>query len=155
MVPAETADDLADWFEDQSDSGSLVEYLKTFDLTTAVMQSADGLRRVAKEFVEDLAADGFDAEMGRAFAEHLGGVAVVAATQAVGEGADHEADEEVLLALLLGLARRRPVRVGLTRTLRCAVAGRLTLRASCVVGTARTLTGRRRDVRTVRAPCVG
>jgi hypothetical protein len=41
-VPAETADDLADWFEDQSDSGSLVEYLKTFDLTTAVMQIVCG-----------------------------------------------------------------------------------------------------------------
>ena len=57
-VPENDADDLADWFEDQSDSGSLVEYLKTFDLTTAVMQTADGLRRVAREFVEDLAADG-------------------------------------------------------------------------------------------------
>ena len=57
-VPESDADDLADWFEDQSDSGSLVEYLKTFDLTTAVMQTADGLRRVAREFVEDLAADG-------------------------------------------------------------------------------------------------
>ena len=56
-VPESDADDLADWFEDQSDSGSLVEYLKTFDLTTAVMQTADGLRRVAREFVEDLAAD--------------------------------------------------------------------------------------------------
>lgn len=57
-VPTTDAGELADWFEDQSDSGSLVEYLKTFDLTTAVMQSAEGLRRVAKEFVEDLAADG-------------------------------------------------------------------------------------------------
>ena len=52
------ADALADWFAEKSDSGSLVEYLKTFDLTTAVMQTSEGLTRVAREFVEDLAADG-------------------------------------------------------------------------------------------------
>ncbi|MET0295829.1 MAG: adenosine deaminase [Microbacterium sp.] len=57
-VPEDDADDLADWFADKSDSGSLVEYLKTFDLTTAVMQTREGLTRVAREFVEDLAADG-------------------------------------------------------------------------------------------------
>ena len=51
-------DALADWFAEKSDSGSLVEYLKTFDLTTAVMQTTEGLTRVAREFVEDLAADG-------------------------------------------------------------------------------------------------
>ena len=48
-VPTTDADDLADWFEEQSDSGSLVEYLKTFDLTTAVMQTREGLRRVARD----------------------------------------------------------------------------------------------------------
>jgi adenosine deaminase len=49
---------LADWFAEQSDSGSLVEYLKTFDVTLAVMQTHEGLERVAREFVQDLAADG-------------------------------------------------------------------------------------------------
>lgn len=57
-LPRTDAGELGEWFRDQSDSGSLVEYLKTFDLTTAVMQSREGLRRVAREFVEDLAADG-------------------------------------------------------------------------------------------------
>ncbi|MEV5072314.1 adenosine deaminase [Microbacterium sp. LMI12-1-1.1] len=57
-VPESEPDDLADWFAEKSDSGSLVEYLKTFDLTTAVMQTREGLTRVAREFVEDLAADG-------------------------------------------------------------------------------------------------
>ncbi len=57
-VPESDADELADWFAERSDSGSLVEYLKTFDLTTAVMQTREGLTRVAREFVEDLAADG-------------------------------------------------------------------------------------------------
>ena len=57
-LPESEPDDLADWFADKADSGSLVEYLKTFDLTIAVMQTAEGLTRVAREFVEDLAADG-------------------------------------------------------------------------------------------------
>ncbi len=57
-VPESDADALGDWFAEQSDSGSLVEYLKTFDLTCAVMQTTEGLTRVAREFVEDLAADG-------------------------------------------------------------------------------------------------
>jgi adenosine deaminase len=35
-----------------------VRYLETFDHTIAVMQTKDQLRRVAAEFVEDLAADG-------------------------------------------------------------------------------------------------
>jgi adenosine deaminase len=57
-LPAGTAPELAAWFAEKSDSGSLVEYLKTFDVTIAVMQTAEGLTRVAREFVEDLAADG-------------------------------------------------------------------------------------------------
>ena len=39
-VPDTDPDGLAAWFAVKSDSGSLVEYLKTFDLTTAVMQTA-------------------------------------------------------------------------------------------------------------------
>jgi len=57
-LPEADGDALAEWFAEKSDSGSLVEYLKTFDLTTAVMQTTEGLTRVAREFVEDLAADG-------------------------------------------------------------------------------------------------
>ena len=49
---------LAEWFRESADSGSLVRYLETFDHTVAVMQTKDGLFRVAKEFVEDLADDG-------------------------------------------------------------------------------------------------
>ena len=49
---------LGDWFFDAADSGSLVRYLTTFDHTIAVMQTRDQLRRVAREWVEDLAADG-------------------------------------------------------------------------------------------------
>ena len=56
--PIDDAGRLGEWFAEKSDSGSLVEYLKTFDVTTAVMQTAEGLARVAREFVEDLADDG-------------------------------------------------------------------------------------------------
>jgi adenosine deaminase len=56
--PIDSASRLGQWFADQSDSGSLVEYLKTFDITTGVMQSPEGLERIAREFVEDLADDG-------------------------------------------------------------------------------------------------
>lgn len=57
-VPEGDPEDLADWISDRSDSGSLVEYLKTFDLTTSVMQTPEALTRIAREFVEDLAEDG-------------------------------------------------------------------------------------------------
>lgn len=93
-VPETDAADLADWFEDQSDSGSLVEYLKTFDLTTSVMQTADGLRRVAKEFVEDLAADGvIYGEVRWAPEQHLaGGLSLEEAVEAVQEGIEEGED---------------------------------------------------------------
>jgi adenosine deaminase len=57
-LPADTADDLARWFRDAADSGSLERYLETFVHTVAVMQTPQGLARVARECVEDLAADG-------------------------------------------------------------------------------------------------
>jgi len=57
-LPPTTSDDLGRWFFEAADSGSLVRYLETFDHTIAVMQTADNLRRVAREFVADLAADG-------------------------------------------------------------------------------------------------
>lgn len=57
-VPAPDSDALTTWFLDQCNAGNLVDYLKTFDLTTAVMQTREGLGRVAREFVQDLAADG-------------------------------------------------------------------------------------------------
>ncbi|WP_077490331.1 adenosine deaminase [Sinomonas mesophila] len=49
---------LGEWFREAADSGSLPRYLETFDHTIAVMQTEAGLRRVAREFVEDLADDG-------------------------------------------------------------------------------------------------
>lgn len=52
------ATSLGTWFREACDSGSLERYLETFDHTVAVMQTAAALTRVARECVEDLAADG-------------------------------------------------------------------------------------------------
>jgi len=57
-LPAADAESLGRWFTESADSGSLERYLETFDHTVAVMQTADNLTRVARECVEDLAADG-------------------------------------------------------------------------------------------------
>jgi adenosine deaminase len=57
-LPADQPEELAEWFSEAADSGSLERYLETFEHTVAVMQTEAALRRVAREFVEDLAADG-------------------------------------------------------------------------------------------------
>lgn len=57
-LPANDPQELKQWFLDSCDSGSLVRYLETFEHTTAVMQTKQGLIRVAREFGLDLAKDG-------------------------------------------------------------------------------------------------
>lgn len=52
-----TAESLGRWFAEAADSGSLERYLETFAHTVGVMQTAAALTRVARECVEDLAAD--------------------------------------------------------------------------------------------------
>ena len=87
-VPAQDAAALGHWFANQSDSGSLVEYLKTFDITTGVMQTAEGLTRVAREFVQDLGSDGVVyGEIRWAPEQHLTrGLTLDQAVEAVQEG---------------------------------------------------------------------
>jgi adenosine deaminase len=73
-LPMEDPERLRVWFEDAASSGSLERYLETFDHTVAVMQSAENLRRVARECVEDLAADNVVyAEVRYAPEQHLQG----------------------------------------------------------------------------------
>src|SRR6186713_2488988 len=61
-------------FTENANSGSLVRYLEAFAHTTAVMQSAPNLRRVAAEAVVDLARDGvIYAELRYAPEQHLEG----------------------------------------------------------------------------------
>jgi adenosine deaminase len=57
-LPTTDPAELAAWFRDAASSGSLERYLETFVHTVAVMQTAGGLTRVARECVEDLANDG-------------------------------------------------------------------------------------------------
>jgi len=57
-LPSTDASALARWFADAAYSGSLERYLETFKHTVGVTQTAQALQRVARECVEDLAADG-------------------------------------------------------------------------------------------------
>jgi adenosine deaminase len=57
-LPAADPVALGEWFVAAADSGSLERYLETFVHTVAVMQTVEGLHRVAKECALDLAADG-------------------------------------------------------------------------------------------------
>ncbi|MFT3861121.1 adenosine deaminase [Micropruina sp.] len=96
-LPASTAEALADWFHEAASSGSLVRYLTTFEHTLAVMQTAAGLHRIAREYVADLAADGVVyGETRWAPEQHLReGLTVQAAVDAVRQGlADGMADAE-------------------------------------------------------------
>ena len=87
-LPTTNAESLRQWFIDQSMSGSLVEFLKSFAITGAVMQTPAQLHRVAREFVVDLAADGVVyGEVRWAPEQHLeGGLSLDEAVDAVQSG---------------------------------------------------------------------
>lgn len=57
-LPTTDPSALAEWFHRGAQRGSLPEYLAGFAHTIAVMQSAASLQRVAREFLEDMGADG-------------------------------------------------------------------------------------------------
>jgi adenosine deaminase len=56
--PAPDAVALGRWFDERAHAGSLVEYLRGFDLTVAAMASPAALQRVAFEAAEDAREDG-------------------------------------------------------------------------------------------------
>ncbi|WP_169952037.1 adenosine deaminase [Microbispora sp. H11081] len=58
VLPTYDPGELAAWFRDAADSGSLERYLETFSHTVGVMQTREALVRVAAECAEDLADDG-------------------------------------------------------------------------------------------------
>ena len=93
-LPTTDVAKLRRWFIDQSSSGSLEEFLETFSVTTAIMQTAPQLTRVAREFVLDLVADGvIYGEVRWAPENHIeGGLsldeAVEAVTAGIAEGID-------------------------------------------------------------------
>jgi len=57
-LPTTDPAELAEWMKRGADRKDLVLYLDTFAHTVGVMQTADALYRVARECVEDIAADG-------------------------------------------------------------------------------------------------
>jgi adenosine deaminase len=87
-LPADTPEQLAEWFRASADSGSLTRYLETFEHTVAVMQRREHLVRVARECAVDLAADGVVyAEVRYAPEQHLeGGLTLDEVVAAVQQG---------------------------------------------------------------------
>lgn len=87
-LPATEAAALGDWFYAAADSGSLVRYLETFDHAIVCLQRPEDLRRAAREFVEDQAADGVAyAEARWAPEQHLTrGMTLSEAVEAVRDG---------------------------------------------------------------------
>lgn len=57
-LPTTDPDELAAWFHRGANRRDLALYLECFAHTAGVMQTVDGLTRVARECAEDLAADG-------------------------------------------------------------------------------------------------
>lgn len=105
-LPTSDAGELATWFRQAADSGSLVRYLETFAHTVGVMQTADAIHRVARECALDLAADGVvHAEV--RFAPELstaGGLPIEAVVEAMVDGYATGAAEAT--------AAGTPIRVG-------------------------------------------
>ncbi|MEU9042157.1 MULTISPECIES: adenosine deaminase [unclassified Kitasatospora] len=87
-LPTTDPKELGEWFREAADSGSLVRYLETFAHTCAVMQTREGLIKVAADCAEDLAADGVVyAEVRYAPEQHLeAGLTLDEVVEAVQEG---------------------------------------------------------------------
>jgi adenosine deaminase len=58
QLPTEDPEELAHWFHQGANQGSLPKYLEGFAHTIAVMQTEEALERVAYEQAEDLSQDG-------------------------------------------------------------------------------------------------
>ena len=106
-LPADDPEALAQWFTGTADSGSLEDYIATFETTIAVMQTADSLERVAREFVLDLAADGVvHGEIRWAPEQHLrAGLTLDAAVEAVQEGLEQGVQEAAAHGSRLGVGQ--------------------------------------------------
>ena len=105
-LPVDDGPALARWMHESAASGSLVDYLKTFDLTVSVMQTAAALTRVAHEYVLDLVDDGVvHGETRWAPEQHLaGGLTLDETVEAVQAGIEQGVDE--------ARAAGRTIRVG-------------------------------------------
>jgi adenosine deaminase len=105
-LPADSAEGLREWINARSHSGNLVEYLRSFSLTGAVMQSAENLERVAREYARDLAADGIVYAEVRWAPELSSGVDLREAVAAVSSGlraGEKEAGSIDVRQILIGM----------------------------------------------------
>ncbi|MFM9111876.1 MAG: adenosine deaminase [Actinomycetota bacterium] len=57
-LPTTDVEELADWFDQGMPGNSLETYLRTFVHTVSLMQNEDAIRRVTREWVEDVAREG-------------------------------------------------------------------------------------------------
>ena len=57
-LPTTNVEELADWFDQGMPGNSLETYLRTFVHTVSLMQNEDAIRRVTREWVEDVAREG-------------------------------------------------------------------------------------------------
>ncbi|MDP9468447.1 MAG: adenosine deaminase [Chloroflexota bacterium] len=110
-LPTRDAVELSTWFKPAPGAAerSLVGYLEAFDHTTAVMQSAAAIERVAAESVEDLAADGIVyAEVRFAPEQHLrGGLSLDQVVEAAVAGVRRgSAGRAIVVGLLLSAMRQ-------------------------------------------------
>ncbi|MFM2023845.1 MAG: hypothetical protein RIR89_1237 [Actinomycetota bacterium] len=94
-LPRNNVLELAAWFSEQCNSGSLVKYLETFEHTVAVMQNYEGLERIAYETVLDLAQEGvIYSELRWAPEQHLaGGLSLDQTVEAVQDGLERGMEE--------------------------------------------------------------
>ncbi|MEJ5919164.1 MULTISPECIES: adenosine deaminase [unclassified Corynebacterium] len=113
-LPTTDAEELGAWFVEAGNAGSLPKYLSAFGHTCGVMQTADALARVAREAVEDLAADNVVyAELRMAPENHLEkGLTLQEVIDAVveglieGEAAAYAAGKEITARLIICAMRQ-------------------------------------------------
>ena len=94
-LPSTDPEELAQIFATNAASGDLVRYLEAFAHTGAVMQTETNLRRIAREAVADLAADGvIYAELRYAPEQHQeGGLGLQEVVEAVQAGIEEGIEE--------------------------------------------------------------
>lgn len=115
-LPTQDPEALAQWFYQQANSGDLVEYLRGFAHTTAVMQTAPAITRIVREAAADLAADGvIYAELRFAPEQHTAAglslqevvdAAVLGAQQAEAELLAADGSPQILVRLILCAMRQ-------------------------------------------------
>ena len=114
-LPSRDPEEVARWFVEAGNAGSLPAHLEAFAHTTAVTQTAESLTRIAREAVEDLAGDRVVyAELRIAPELHVdGGLSMQEVVDAVveglgqGEQAATEAGHDITARLILSAMRDR------------------------------------------------